>query len=601
MKRVQSHVAVSAVVVASVVMMVSGEQLASAKSNVSPSSELFSAQYKTMQTIDFENMGASFREVMHGISKIYEVEGKSGTEYSLEMDGIVRGATNAGPISLRMDDSIISISAAGIYETEVLNLKNIVSVMNNSASGASETARWEQETVIHFGAKLRDNITVHCEKIPIAFNAATDATLVTFSTEAKKLQGNSGHFACEYTGAFVYSQSNEQIYQSSSIFVARKGSEKLRIEELTYLVDDSGKSPKYDLVDLRDELNLSLRTGVFPMQDATSPPWLQEALAARESFFCTEKMLTTDCGQALLSPQVLVAKTAKAMVEFGTLINSGEAVASAVDTGYIVFGNWIGGHAQHPSGLQGVNQIETVEVANAETAVVGEYALYVPEEGSSGQATMSISKEGTKTVDPTTPKPPIKRAPKNNPVVSTSTSGMDLGSLLLYGGAGIAIAVGASGSGGGSSGGDSGGDDGGDDGGVADPCDNGLADTYDVIASAGCTTVEVLPPSDVDISMTLNTDCTYTGSATVFGVATAVTPGTWSYTGTTLTITGPDGSVTTSVAESASSFTTSMRPFFTDALNSMISSLSDEDISAIEDECGSVDAYLDTFSLQWTR
>jgi len=561
-----------------------------------------SLQYKTMQTIEFESTKASFREVVHATLKSPKLESKSSETYSQTIDGVVRGATNSGPTALVLDDSVVRRGSSGAIASDVVNLKHAILVINETVRqsvAAAKQEQWSQDVTLNLGIELRDTITMHIDVSQLE----DDVTLVTVSTEPRILQGKSGPFSCAYNGAFVYSISNGQLYQSSSIFTARKGSEKLWVEEFTFLADDTGKVPQFQLVDLRDYLKFSMRTGVFPMQGVPPTPWLLEALAARESLFCAEKVVATSWEQTIVVSQLLTAKVAYAAVNLGTLMNAGSSLASAVSARYPLEG-WIGGYNQYTEGLHASEDaVVDSSVRSNATAVFNAYALLVPVTKDNVANSKIEPKVGRPQGTNKTASDPSQSKDGGSGVGGGSAVGMDLGTLALYGGAGIAIAMGASGSsssgGGGSGGGGSGGGGGG--GGGGDACDNDLADIYAVTASAGCTIVIELPQSDVDIEISLNTDCTYTGTSIIFGALTAVTPGTWSYAGTTLTINGPDGIVTTNVAESAGTFTTAMRPFFNDALDNMVSSLTAAEIAAIEDECGSVDAYLDTFSLKWTK
>ena len=586
---VRSQIISAAVLVASVFFMGPAQQAASGNmlALFSPNVES-PTQYKSTQTIEFEGRNTSFRQVVHARIECKRTDSSLRETHTLRLEGVLRGATITGPVELVIDDSVVTSNPSGKFNTEASYLEHAVSVINDLQSWSTPNAQqrqWSQEVLLNLGVDLRDKITIVVDTVPVDIGAASDTKLVTIKTEPRILQGKSGPFYCEYHGAFVYSQIHDQLYQSTSVFTARKGSEKLRIEELTFLADDAGTQPRHRLIDLCETLGLSLRTGVFPMQGTPPSPWLLEAMAARESLYCAEKVIASQGGRGVSVTQLLTAKAAYAAVNLGTLLHAGASIATAVDAHYPTLGGWIGGYNQYTHGLRAGEQVVSSSLATNTTAVFEEYAKHIPKRPDSQPQAKKDNPEEPK--PPKTP-PETPRSPPPSP-----PPGINWGDLALYGGGGMAIAMGASGSSSSSSGGSSGGS--------SAPCDNGLADTYAVTASAGCVIIVVLPSSDVDISMTLNSDCTYTGAATIFGSSTVVTPGTWSYTGTTLTIIGPDGSSSTSVAEGASSFTTPMRPFFSNALDNMISSLTEAAIAEIEDECGSVDAYLDSFTLTWNR
>lgn len=553
--------------------------------------------YTTIQTIEFNGTRTSFREVIRTQMESVKSLTASGSTYRMELLGSLLREKGENPVGVAVEEVIITQDASGWLHTDVLGLQHSVDVINRSVLWASNNApkknHWEMPVLLDLSIGVSEPLTMSFTFEEVDISAAPDTTLVKVKTVPRFIQGKSGPFKCKYESAFVYSKSRDQLYQSASVYTASKGSEKLRIEELTFLVRNGETKPIYDTVDLQDTLKFSETKGVRSMRRTPPPPWVLEALSARDTLVCADKAIAYQRTNWVIFPAVYIANSTYSAVNLGWTIATGSSIATSVTAINPNIGGWVESYEQASLAFSASIGDPVGVGLGSMTSVLEEYGpnglLYEP---TITAVTVAAPISPPKPV--TTPPKPVDTLPDR--VVHQTPPAVNFGDLLLLAGGGAAIAVGAGGSSGGSGG--SGGGGGDDDGGA---CSNGLADTYTVTASAGCTVVVEIPVSDLSMSLSLNTDCTYTGTANVFGSTSTVTPGTWSYAGTTLTIVAPGGTFTGNVAESASEFSTPLTIILPDALALLLSGLTEEEIGIIEDECGSVEAYVDTFTLTWSR
>jgi hypothetical protein len=98
----------------------------------------------------------------------------------------------------------------------------------------------------------------------------------------------------------------------------------------------------------------------------------------------------------------------------------------------------------------------------------------------------------------------------------------------------------------------------------------------------------------------LNSSCSVTGTANVYGETPAVTTTTWSHASGILTI----GSFTSAVAESAATFTTPLEQIFPAVAAAVLATfdlLPPIEQDAVIANCGSPEAYVSDLQMTWTR
>ena len=180
--------------------------------------------------------------------------------------------------------------------------------------------------------------------------------------------------------------------------------------------------------------------------------------------------------------------------------------------------------------------------------------------------------------------PDAKPSLPERPSVPVAAAGSDLlSTVLIVGGAGAAIALGTSSSGGSSS-----------------ACAGiGLVGNYTATISSPCNGT-IIPAAEISLALALNSSCSVTGTANVYGETPAVTPTTWSYASGSLTI----GSYTVAVAESATTFRTSLEKIFplvaAQVLVNFVYLLPIDQVAIIAN-CGSPEAWVSDLEMTWTR
>jgi len=134
---------------------------------------------------------------------------------------------------------------------------------------------------------------------------------------------------------------------------------------------------------------------------------------------------------------------------------------------------------------------------------------------------------------------------------------------------------------------------------IGDCSGNGLVDSYTATVSSPCMGTTI-PASDISLALALNSNCSVTGTANVYGETPAVTTTTWSHASGILTI----GSFSAAVAESATTFTTPLEQIFPVVAAAVLATfdlLPPREQIAIIANCGSPEAWVSGLQMTWTR
>ena len=522
--------------------------------------------YNTLQTISYASDGDSFQQNLRAIVRSTTLHDETSTLYKLAFQGGITFPSATNPTVAASNEFILARGVGGKLKTEDPSLSRTIAVINSGVDWATSHALPENKQLripIDLGNGVTSYVMMTFDSEPVDIGAGDDTRLVTVRSAPRRISGRSGVFTCAYNAMFIYSPKNDQMYQSTSVFTANNNvSEQFRLEEQTFLTSTHGADPQYDIVDYKNRLGTFTNyEGGLPMSNPP-PPWVIEAMSARESLYCQGKAIVYQKTNWVFV-SAFIANTSYALMNYAWNAVIGETLVTSVRKKYPEIG----------SRLQHVD-IETI-VCNANTTL----------EASSLQLTSTVASEtaslGAKHVSIT---PDAKPSLPTRPSVPVAAAGSDLMStVLLVGGAGAAIALGTSSSGGSSS-----------------ACaGNGLVGNYTATISSPCMGT-IVPPSDISLALSLNSGCSVTGTANVYGETPAVTTTTWSHTSGMLTI----GTFTAAVAESATTFTTPLEQIFPAVAAAVLATF--DLLPPIEQDeiianCGTPEAYVSELEMTWTR
>lgn len=520
------------------------------------------AYYLTTQTLTYSGASESFQQRIQALVASSETSDDNGQQYQLFFAGGITYPSNEAPTFAFSDEVTMTRTIDGVVETNQPSLTHSVEVINHAVTWAVAHKLPENTPVqipINVGNGLTTHVVMTFDMEPVDIGAGDDTKLVTVKTRPRMMSGLSGLFQCEYKSMFIYSPKADKLYQSTSIFTANTNSGQLRIEELTYMTDRNDDVAMFTLVNPESRLGkLSSSQNNSPMQLAP-PAWVVEALKTRDSLYCAGKAIVYEkTNWVYLS--AFIADTTYSFMQYAWSALAGESFVTSVGIRNPNMGSRLQRYDVKgipcntlPSGTAKISSTPATELASLGTKDVA----YTPD-----------------------PKP--TRAPR--PDVAAASGGTDWLTTSLMVGGGVAVAVGAGGSSGGGSSGEC--------------ADEPLADDYLVTVTSLCMGSEV---QDITFSLSLNSNCTVTGTASVFGGAPIqVDSTTWSYNDGTLTI----GSYASAVASSATTFTTPLEQIFPSiatAILTLIPSLPDAEIQEILDNCTTPENYVSNLTMTWTK
>ena len=521
--------------------------------------------FNSLQTISFVGENDSFQQNLRAIVRSTTLHEEKTSLYRMAFEGGITFPSVAHPTVGASEESVVVRNEKGVLQTDDPALLRTVAVINSGVNWATSHSLPENKQLripIDLGNGITSYALMTFDSEPVSIGAGDDTRIVTVRSDPRRVSGRGGIFTCQYSGMFIYSPKNDQLYQSTSVFTANNGKEQFRIEEQTFLTATSGAAPRYELVDYKNRLGtFSAFVEGHPMT-SPPPPWVMEAMAARESLYCQGKAIVYQKTNWVFV-SAFIANTTNALMSYAWNTVAGETLITSVRNNYPE----IGSRLQHLD-------LETIE-CNANTLM----------KASQMQLTSTVASEsaslGAKYVAIT---PDAKLAPTPSSTVPIAAAGGDwLSTVLLVGGAGAAVAMGSSSSGGGST-----------------ACaGNGLIGNYTATLSSPCMGTTI-PSSDISLSLSLNSSCSVTGTANVYGETPAVTATTWSHSDGILTI----GSVTSPVAESATTFETPLEQIFPAVAAAVLATfdllpLAERD--EIIANCGSPEAYVSGLQMTWTR
>ncbi len=485
----------------------------------------------------------------------------------MAFEGGITYPSESQPTIAQSEEVIVIQNSSGKLDTAQPSIARTIAIINEGVDWATSNSLPENKQLripIDLGNGVTSYSLMTFDSEPVKIGASNDTRLVTIRTAPRRISGRSGVFTIQYQSIFIYSPKEDQLYQSTSVFTAKNGGEQLRIEEQTFLTSENDGAPRYPLVSYENRLGTFMDRAPDSEMTNPPPPWVIEAITARESLYCAGKAIVYQKTNWVFV-SAFIANTTYAMMNYAWNAVAGETLVTSVSKSNPEIGARLG-HID----------IETVS-CNSNTSI----------EASQLQLGSTVASEsaalGATLVKITPDAKPTPPSPVPAPIAA---AGMDwtTTALIIGGGAGVAIAAGGSSGGGGSA-----------------CAGNGLVDSYTATVSSPCMGTSI-PAADISFALNLLSNCSLTGTADVYGTSLSTTTTTWSYNdgAGTLTI----GSYTGAVAENALTFSTPLEQIFPAValqIEAAVDLLLPAEIQDIIDNCGSVSAYVADLQMTWVR
>ena len=525
--------------------------------------------YNSLQTITYSGSADSFQQNLRAIVRSTTFSEDDMLKYRMAFEGGISYPSESNPTLAASEEVIVVQNSGGKLETSSPSLSRAVSVINEGVNWATTHSLPENKQLripIDLGNGVTSYSMMTFDSEPVNIGAGDDTRLVTVRTAPRRVSGRSGVFTCQYDSMFIYSPKDDQLYQSTSVFTAKSGSEQLRIEEQTFLTAKNGGEPRFSLVSYENRLGTFIGSASNAEMITPPPPWAIEAIAARESLYCSGKAIVYQKTNWVFV-SAFIANTTYSLMNYAWNAVAGETLVTSISKS----NPEIGSRLQHID-------IETISCTQHAAIEAGQLQL------ASTVASESAAL-GAKHVAIIPDAKPAPSSPAPAPVAAAGTNWVTT-ALIIGGGAGAAAAAGGGGGGGGGGSGCSG---------------NGLVDSYTATVSSPCMGTSI-PAGDISFALNLLSSCAVTGTANVYGTPLSTTTTPWSYNDETGTLT--IGSYSGPVAEGAPTFTTPLEEIFPAVaaqIEAVVEAFPPAVVQPIIDNCGSVAEYVADLQMTWER
>ena len=524
--------------------------------------------YNSLQTITYSGSADSFQQNLRAIVRSTTFSEDDMLKYRMAFEGGISYPSESNPTLAASEEVIVVQNSGGKLETSSPSLSRAVSVINEGVNWATTHSLPENKQLripIDLGNGVTSYSMMTFDSEPVNIGAGDDTRLVTVRTAPRRVSGRSGVFTCQYDSMFIYSPKDDQLYQSTSVFIAKSGSEQLRIEEQTFLTAKNGGEPRFPLVSYENRLGTFMGSASNAEMITPPPPWAIEAIAARESLYCLGKAIVYQKTNWVFV-SAFIANTTYSLMNYAWNAVAGETLVTSISKS----NPEIGSRLQHID-------IETISCTQHAAIEAGQLQLASTVASESAE----IGAKHVAIIPDAKPAPP---SPAPAPVAAAGTNWVTT-ALIIGGGAGAAAAAGGGGGGGGS--GCSG---------------NGLVDSYTATVSSPCMATSI-PAADISFALNLLSSCAVTGTAEVYGTSLSTTVTTWSYNDETGTLT--IGSYSGPVAEAELTFTTPLEEIFPAVAQRFEAALpylfDAEEMEIISETCGGIPAYISNLEMIWVR
>jgi hypothetical protein len=523
--------------------------------------------YNSLQTITYSGTSDSFQQNVRAIIRSTTFNEDDTLKYRMAFEGGITYPSESQPTIAQSEEVIVIQNSSGKLDTAQPSIARTIAIINEGVDWATSNSLPENKQLripIDLGNGVTSYSLMTFDSEPVKIGASNDTRLVTIRTAPRRISGRSGVFTIQYQSIFIYSPKEDQLYQSTSVFTAKNGGEQLRIEEQTFLTSENGGAPRYPLVSYENRLGTFMDRAPDSEMTNPPPPWVIEAITARESLYCAGKAIVYQKTNWVFV-SAFIANTTYAMMNYAWNAVAGETLVASVSKSNPEIGARLG-HID-------IETVSCISNTSIEASQLQLGSTVLSESAALGAALVKIT-------------PDAKPTPPSPAPAPIAAAGMDwtTTALIIGGGAGVAIAAGGSSGGGGSA-----------------CAGNGLVDSYTATVSSPCMGISI-PTVDISFALNLLSNCSLTGTADVYGTSLSTTTTTWSYNDSagTLTI----GSYTGAVAEGALTFTTPLEQIFPAVaaqIEAAVDLLLPAEIQDIIDNCGSVSAYVADLQMTWVR
>jgi hypothetical protein len=286
--------------------------------------------FRICQTVEYSGPGGQFRTQATGYSECATARGSADSEYRLDAQATVMVGHHPSPLGAKLKPLRIHRDPA----TEALTLPDgeavlLVEVMNRVIRqverGGRKQGAWEQDVALGIGPYMPDKVHLKFSGTPIQMDGVPDALALAVGSDTisfKALEGPGPEtILCRFKAVFIYSLSQDRLYQMGSTFVARRGAESLRVECAVLQCDAAGKEVLAPVADLSGFLGLREKPMAVE-KEALPPFWTRQACQA----FQAVTIAASTAGQRATNFTVALIET------IGAVDNLWGAAATVVET-----------------------------------------------------------------------------------------------------------------------------------------------------------------------------------------------------------------------------------------------------------------------------
>ena len=213
--------------------------------------------FNSLQTITYSGTSDSFQQNVRAIIRSTTFNEDNTLKYRMAFEGGITYPSESQPTIAQSEEVIVIQNSSGKLDTAQPSIARTIAIINEGVDWATSNSLPENKQLripIDLGNGVTSYSLMTFDSEPVKIGASNDTRLVTIRTAPRRISGRSGVFTIQYQSIFIYSPKEDQLYQSTSVFTAKNGSEQLRIEEQTFLTSENDGAPRYPLVSYENRL-----------------------------------------------------------------------------------------------------------------------------------------------------------------------------------------------------------------------------------------------------------------------------------------------------------------------------------------------------------
>lgn len=273
--------------------------------------------FRVYHTVEYVGTNSQFRTQTTSTSKCVSRKNENTAEYELTTHTATLVGNHKQPMGAKFDTWRISrdpktelLKATDKQASVPVDIMN--KVMRQVRKGSRVTGNWKQDISLGISRYMPDKIKMTFNVLPLEMKGIPDVLSVAvvsepFSFESLEKEGP-GKIHCLFKAVFIYSGSQDRLYQMGSTLTAGRGKESVRMEYMAVQCDEAGKKIIAPVVDLAKFLDM--KSGPLSVvQEAVPPFWTHQVCQG----FQVVAMAAATAGERATNPMLAVAQVVNAM------------------------------------------------------------------------------------------------------------------------------------------------------------------------------------------------------------------------------------------------------------------------------------------------